>query len=85
MRQVITRRNRDVVLLDTAGRVILVIPNDSYRERLLKYIPVETIALFIAVYGMTCYLSGSASWYPVHGPVDHDSRHPGHGDLALED
>ena len=65
MRQVITRRNRDVVLLDTAGRVNLGIPDDSYRERLIKYIPVETIALFVAVYGITYYLSGSASWYPV--------------------
>ena len=64
MRQVITRRNRDVVLLDTAGRVNLGIPDDSYRERLIKYIPVETIALFVAVYGITYYLSGSASWYP---------------------
>ncbi|MCK9579210.1 MAG: hypothetical protein M0Q92_02025 [Methanoregula sp.] len=38
---------------------------DTYRERLVKYIPVETVALFITVYGITYYLSGSESWYPV--------------------
>ncbi len=40
-------------------------PNDTYRERLIKYIPAETIALFIAVYGITYYLSGGEPWYPV--------------------
>jgi hypothetical protein len=39
-------------------------PDDSYRERLIKYTPVETIALFIAVYGISYYLSGTESWYP---------------------
>jgi hypothetical protein len=65
MRLVITKRNRDTVLLDTSGRVNQGIPDDSYRERLIKYIPVETIALFIAVYGITYYLSGSEEWYPM--------------------
>jgi len=65
MRTVITKRNRDTVLLDISGRVNQGIPDDSYRERLIKYIPVETIALFIAVYGSTFYLSGSEDWYPL--------------------
>jgi hypothetical protein len=65
MRLVITKRNRDALLLDASGRVNQGIPADSYRERLLKYIPVETIALFIAVYGTTYYLSGSEAWYPL--------------------
>ena len=64
MRLVITKRNRDALLLDASGRVNQGIPDDSYRERLLKYIPVETIALFIAVYGSTYYISGSEAWYP---------------------
>jgi len=59
MRTVITKRNRDAVLLDASGRVNRGIPDDSYRERLIKYVPVETIALFIAIYGTTFYLSGS--------------------------
>ena len=65
MRLVITKRNRDALLLDASGRVNRGIPDDSYRERLLKYIPSETIALFIAVYGTTYYLSGSETWYPL--------------------
>jgi hypothetical protein len=65
MRLVITKRNRDTILLDASGRVNQGIPDDSYRERLIKYIPAETIALFVAVYGMTYYLSGSEDWYPL--------------------
>ena len=65
MRLVITKRNRDAVLLDASGRVNRGIPDDSYRERLIKYVPAETIALFIAVYGITYYLSGSETWYPL--------------------
>ena len=65
MRQIITKRNRDAVLLDASGRINRGIPDDSYRERLLKYIPSETLALFIAVYGITYYLSGSENWYPL--------------------
>jgi hypothetical protein len=65
MRQIITKRNREAVLLDASGRVNQGIPDDSYRERLIKYIPSETITLFIAVYGITYYLSGSEDWYPL--------------------
>ena len=65
MRLVITKRNRTTVLLDASGRINQGVPDDSYRERLLKYIPAETIALFIAVYGITYYLSGSETWYPL--------------------
>ena len=63
MRLVITKRNRETVLLDASGRINQGILDDSYRERLIKYIPAETIALFIAVYGITYYLSGSEDWY----------------------
>jgi hypothetical protein len=65
MRLVITKRNRDTVLLDASGRVNQGVPDDSYRERLIKYIPSETIALFIALYGTTYYISGSETWYPL--------------------
>lgn len=65
MRLVVTRRNRDVVLSRARGRYNQDLPNDSYRERLIKYIPVETIALFITVYGITFYLFGTESWYAV--------------------
>ena len=65
MRLVVTRRNRDAVLSRAKGSYSKDTPNDTYRERLIKYTPVETIAVFIAVYGITYYLSGSESWYPV--------------------
>lgn len=65
MRLVITKRNRDAILLDASGRVNRGIPDDTYRERLVKYIPSETLALFIAVYGSTYYISGSEAWYPL--------------------
>src|SRR5512133_2104017 len=65
MRLVITKRNRGTVLLDAAGRINQGVPDDSYRERLIKYIPAETIAMFIALYGITYYLSGSEDWYPL--------------------
>jgi hypothetical protein len=65
VRLVVTKRNRGAVLLEASGIIHEGIPEDSYHERLIKYIPVETIALFIAVYGITYYLSGSEIWYPL--------------------
>ncbi len=65
MRLVVTRRNRDAILSMAKGDANLTRPNDTYRERLIKYVPVETIALFIAIYGITFYLYGTDSWYPV--------------------
>ena len=65
MRLVVTKRNRDTVLSKTKGCFNQDMPNDSYRERLIKYNPIETIALFIVVYGITYYLSGTESWYPI--------------------
>jgi hypothetical protein len=65
VRLVVTKRNRGAVLLEASGIIHEGIPEDSYRERLIKYIPVETVALFIAVYGITYYLSGSEIWYPL--------------------
>jgi hypothetical protein len=65
MRVVVTKRNRDAILSRAKESPGLETPNDTYRERLIKYIPVETIALFIAIYGMTYYLSGTESWFPV--------------------
>jgi len=65
MRLVVTKRNRDTVLSRAKGGLGPDVPNDSYRERLIKYIPVETIALFVVVYGITYYLSGTESWYPI--------------------
>ena len=83
MRLVITKRNRDALLLDASGRVNQGIPDDSYRERLLKYIPVETLALFIAVYGTTYYISRFRGMVPADGPLDPGRRHSRHNPLSL--
>jgi hypothetical protein len=64
LRLVVTKRNRDTILSAAIGRFGKDTPNDTYRQRLVKYIPVETIALFIAVYGISYYLAGTESWYP---------------------
>lgn len=61
----VTKRNRDAVLAGAKGHLGEDVPNDSYRERLIKYVPVETIALFIVLYGITYYLYGTESWYPI--------------------
>lgn len=65
MRLIVSKRNYDALNTkageDRGGELRM----DTYRERLVKYIPVETVALFITVYGITYYLSGSESWYPV--------------------
>lgn len=65
MRLVITKRNRGTALLDSYGRINQTVPDDSYRERLIKYVPAETLALFVALYGITYYISGSEDWFPL--------------------
>lgn len=65
VRIVVTKRNRDAVLSRAKGSAGLDTPNDTYRERLIKYIPVESIALFVAIYGIAYYLSGTESWFPI--------------------
>ncbi len=54
-----------MVLLDAAGRINESVPADSFRERLIKYVPVETLSLYVAMYGITFFISGSESWYPL--------------------
>jgi hypothetical protein len=50
MRLVVTKRNYDA--LNTGRPAGTEIRIDSYRERLIKYIPVETLVLFVAIYGI---------------------------------
>ncbi|HII99529.1 MAG TPA: hypothetical protein HA272_09830 [Methanoregula sp.] len=53
MRLVVTKRNYDAV--NTRGPALFgeEIRTDSYRERLVKYIPVEALVLYVAIYGST--------------------------------
>jgi hypothetical protein len=61
MRMVITKRNIDRVAAGTAGPV-----PDTYRERLLKYIPAEVIAVYVALYGIAYAV---AAYDPLFPPV----------------
>lgn len=65
MRLVVTKRTIDATILRGNGDPAGTLCQDTYRERLIKYVPVETIALYIAVYGITYYVYGSEPWYPL--------------------
>jgi len=61
MRLVITKRNSA-----TAGApdgIATAVPYDSYRERLVKYVPVEIIVLYVATYGILYYAAGADPWF----------------------
>lgn len=51
MRLVVTKRNYDILNTKGRGSAGKEIPLDSYRERLVKYVPVEGLVFFVAVYG----------------------------------
>ncbi|NLD57410.1 MAG: hypothetical protein GX651_04660 [Methanomicrobiales archaeon] len=61
MRLVVTQRNSGAVY--TADRAGEPPRTDSYRERLLKYIPAEALVFFVAVYGSTYSIIGMQSYY----------------------
>ena len=51
MRLVVTKRNYDILNTKGQGTAGKEIPPDSYRERLVKYIPVEVLVMYVAAYG----------------------------------
>ena len=59
MRQVVTRRNCDRVLFRAGIFGEPGIRYDTYRERLIKYIPIEIIVIYIALYGSTYAIFGT--------------------------
>lgn len=59
MRQVLSRRNYDRVLSRAGTPNESGIRYDTYRERLVKYIPVEAIVIYIALYGSTYAIFGT--------------------------
>lgn len=65
MRQVLTRRNYDTVLFRRGTTPGTELPCDTYRERLVKYIPVEIIVLYIALYGSTYAVIGTDPFFPI--------------------
>ena len=76
MRQVVTRRNCDRVLSRAEIPNESEIRYDTYRERLVKYIPVEIIVIYIALYGSTYAILGTdpifaipARWLVIAGII----------------
>jgi hypothetical protein len=51
VRLIVTKRNYDALNTRGQGAAGTEIRTDTYRERLIKYTPVETLVLFIAIYG----------------------------------
>jgi len=63
MRLVVTKRNYDALNTKSPGAAGGEILPDSYRERLVKYIPVEILALFVAAYGSTYAIMGFQPYF----------------------
>lgn len=62
MRLVVTARNYDAVTTRAGGKQEE-IRKDTYRERLLKYVPVEGLAFFVAVYGSAYAVLGFQPYF----------------------
>lgn len=64
MRLVVTLRNREAVTTGSTGGPAADVLPDTYRERLIKYVPVEVIVLFVAAYGATYAVLGTGPFFP---------------------
>ena len=64
MRLVVTLRNREAVTTGSTGGPAAGVLPDTYRERLIKYIPVEVIVLFVAAYGTGYAVLGTDPLFP---------------------
>ena len=63
MRLVLTKRTSAAVTAGAPDGAAPAVPYDSYRERLVKYVPVEIIVLYVAAYGIL-YAAGSTDpWF----------------------
>lgn len=76
MRLVVTKRNYDALNTRGPGVPGEEIRTDSYRERLVKYVPVEILVLYVAVYGTSYallsfqpYFSLLARWILLAGII----------------
>lgn len=64
-RQVITPRRIGVWERAGGGKDDGVLEPDTYRDRLLKYIPAETVVIWIAVFGSVSALASGAEFFPL--------------------
>jgi hypothetical protein len=65
MRTVITKRNCEAVQFVYPGTDTAGIRKDTYRERLLKYIPAEIVVLYVAVYGIAYAVLAADPVFPL--------------------
>lgn len=65
MRLVVTKRNYDALNTGNPAGPGQEIRKDSYRERLVKYVPIEILVLYVAVYGTSYALLSFQPYFPV--------------------
>jgi len=65
MRLVVTQRNYDALNTRAPGAPDNEIRPDTYRERLVKYVPVEALVLYVAAYGSTYAAFSQEPWFPL--------------------
>ena len=65
MRMVITKRNCGMVTAGSPGAAPAGISTDTYRERLLKYIPAEIVVVYVAVYGIAYAVAATDPLFPL--------------------
>jgi hypothetical protein len=63
MRLVVTKRNYDALNTGGRGAAGEEIRPDSYRERMMKYIPIEILVLYVAIYGTAYALMSSQPYF----------------------
>jgi hypothetical protein len=63
MRLVVTKRNSATATTGAPDGAAPAAAYDSYRERLVKYVPVEIIVLYVAVYGILYAVAGFDPWF----------------------
>jgi hypothetical protein len=63
MRLVITKRNSASAAAGAPGGAAPAVPYDSYRERLVKYVPVEIVVLYVAAYGILYAVASADPWF----------------------
>ena len=64
MRMVITERNYKTLKTGYSGADPVTLSPDPYSERLFKYIPAETVVIFVAAYGVAYALFAAEPWFP---------------------
>jgi len=63
MRLVVTKRTSATITAGASEGAVPAVLYDSYRERLVKYVPVEIIVLYVAAYGILYAVGSTDLWF----------------------